>query len=172
MPLNPEDIRTKLPLLLDWIRQTLATHRNRAQPVASLGFARLPRYFSPALLDSSRVVVVERLPVPPLTRLGLPQFAEMERFQLGGITYFDTFFVTAGETANEALHFHELVHVVQWSLLGPERFMLRYAEGLATHGYRDSPLEVMAYDLEERFKRSRVVFDAELEIARQLTMPI
>ena len=61
----------------------------------------------------------------------------------------DTFFVTQGELANEALHFHELIHVVQWRLLGPERFIALYAEGLERFGYRSSPLEVIAYDLED-----------------------
>jgi hypothetical protein len=63
----------------------------------------------------------------------------------------------------ESLHFHELVHVVQWRHLGPEQILGRYANGLERFGYRQSPLERIAYDLEERFDREAQPFDAETE---------
>jgi len=37
-----------------------------------------------------------------------------------GITYLDTFFSREEGRGNESLHFHELVHVLQWQLLGPK----------------------------------------------------
>ena len=46
----------------------------------------------------------------------------------------------------EAIHFHELIHVIQWRLLGPEDFLKSYANGLDEFGYENSPLEKMAYD--------------------------
>ena len=48
---------------------------------------------------------------------------------------------------------HELVHVLQWRRLGPEKFLALYADGLERFGYRNSPLEAMAYDLQDRFER-------------------
>jgi hypothetical protein len=68
----------------------------------------------------------------------------------------------------ESLHFHELVHVVQWRILGPERFLWAYADGLERFGYRNSPLEVVAYDLQERFDAGVKPFDVEAEVARRL----
>ena len=168
MPLSPEEFRAKYPVLIGWILQTIAAHAGRARPVAGLGFPRLPAYFSPALLASARVVEVDTLPMPPLSQMGLTQFTEWERIEYGGITYLDTFFITRNELGNEALHFHELIHVVQWRLLGPERFVARYSEGLERFGYRSSPLEVIAYDLEDRFRDSPRVFDAEAEVRRRL----
>ena len=106
--------------------------------------------------------------MPPLSQMGLTQFTEWERIEYGGITYLDTFFVTQNELANEPLHFHELVHVLQWRPLGPERFVALYAEGLERFGYRSSPLEVIAYDLEDRFRKSAAVFDAEAEVRGRL----
>ncbi len=161
MPLTPEEFRAKYPILIGWINKTVADHSSLAKPVSGLGFRRLPSYFSAPLLASSWVVGVARLPMPPLSQMGFTQFTEWERIEYGGITYMDTFFVTPGEVANEALHFHELVHVIQWRVLGAERFVAAYAEGLERFGYRSSPLEEMAYGLEDRFKYSTEVFDAE-----------
>ena len=39
----------------------------------------------------------------------------------------------------ERLHFHELIHVVQWLTLGPERFLMAYADGLERFGYSQKP---------------------------------
>ncbi|GEM_PF-3135545 len=52
--------------------------------------------------------------------------------------------------------FHELVHVVQWSRLGVERFLLAYGFGLIRFGYYHGPLEEMAYALERDFERGAV----------------
>ena len=50
-------------------------------------------------------------------------------------------------------HFHELVHVVQWEHLGPEKFLLAYGAGLVRFGYERSPLEQMAYVFQANFER-------------------
>ena len=66
------------------------------------------------------------------------------------------------------MHFHELIHVIQWRILGPERFVHSYADGLEHFGYRQSPLEVMAYDAEAAFVTSTEGFDAEKMVAEKL----
>ena len=158
----------KYPVLIGWLMHTVAAHAERSRSVGSFGFTRLPAYFSPLLIASARVVPVDVLPMPPLSQMGLTQFTEWERIEYGGITYFDTYFLTMNELGNEPLHFHELVHVVQWRLLGPERFITQYSDGLEKFGYRSSPLEVIASDLEDRFKSSLEVFDAESEVRARL----
>jgi hypothetical protein len=168
MPLTPQEFRAKFPILIGWIRQTVAAHAAKAKPVDSLGFRRLPSYFTASLLASAKVVAVDLLPMPPLSQMGLTQFTEWERIEYGGITYLDTFFMTRNELANEALYFHELVHVIQWRVLGQELFVAMYSEGLEKFGYRSSPLEVIAYDLEDRFRNSPEVFDAEAEVKSRL----
>jgi len=168
MPLTPDVFRAKYPLILGWIEETLAAHAGRARRVVDLNFPRLPAYFGRDVLAAAKVVAVDRLPVPPLSQMGLSQFADWESGDYAGITYLDTFFVIRGEVANEALHFHELVHVVQWRLLGTERFIAAYATGLEAFGYRDSPLEATAYDLEGKFRATPAVFDAAKAIATSL----
>jgi hypothetical protein len=86
-----------------------------------------------------------------------------------GITYLDTFFVKRRSAAQERLHFHELIHVVQWRSLGPEAFLAAYAAGLENFGYRDSPLGSMAYDAEALFSQSNDLFDAEKLVTDQLS---
>ncbi|MGA2691691.1 MAG: hypothetical protein ABSF76_04955 [Opitutaceae bacterium] len=168
MPLTPEEFRAKYPFLIGWIKKTIADHASRARSVASLGFTRLPDYFSPSLLVSAKVVQVDRLPMPPLSQMGLTEFTEWERVEYGGITYLDTFFITRREVTNEPLYFHELIHVLQWRMLGPERFIAMYADGLETFGYRNGPLETMAYSLQGRFESSPMIFDAEFAVKTQL----
>jgi len=46
-----------------------------------------------------------------------------------------------------------MVHVIQWDELGAENFLLLYAIGLVLHGYRHSPLEEIAYQLQSEFDK-------------------
>ncbi len=133
-----------------------------------MGSSRLLHYFSEDLLASTKVVAVDRVPMPPLSSLGLSRFAEFERGDFDGITYLDTFFIKRRSAGAERLHFHELIHVVQWQILGPETFLATYAAGLETFGYRESPLEVMAYNAEAAFCRSGRIFNAQQLVAEQL----
>jgi hypothetical protein len=61
-----------------------------------------------------------------------------------------------------------MIHVVQWHLLGEKRFLAMYATGLEAFGYRNSPLEKMAYDAQELFSSGQV-FDAEKFVAEKLS---
>ena len=159
--MTEQEFRKVHPLIAGWIKKTLAEHASAARPVASLGFSRLPHYYDPQLLVSSMVVFVPRVPVPPLSAMGLDRFSEFEQMDAGGITYLNTYFVRADQSHSESLHFHELVHVLQWRLLGPEKFLAFYADGLERFGYRNSPLEVMAYNLQDRFEHQAQPFSVE-----------
>lgn len=144
-----------LPALKEWIGKTLKDNRERAVPVISLGFTRLAEYFPPDLLEKTKVVEVPgKVPYPPIASFGLPEFQQMESVPFSGITFMDTYFVRSDMIGSESLHFHELVHVIQWDSLGVDNFLLAYGFGLFHFGYRDSPLETMAYKLQERFERN------------------
>jgi len=164
MPLSSEQFHALYPPLIGWIRQTLADHADDARPVASLGFRRLPQYYRVETLASAKAIVVDRVPTPPLSKLGATGFEKFEHMDAGGITYLDSFFVDRRCAGDESLHFHELIHVIQWTVLNPERFLMAYADGLQRFGYRDSPLEVMAYDAQARFEHDPVPFDAEQHV--------
>jgi len=166
--MTPEKFEKFYPVVASWIRSTLTVHSGAARTVVSCGFPRLPFYFSAETLALAKVVLVDRLPLPPLSSWGLTQFADFERSDPEGITYLDTFFLKRNQWKNEALHFHELIHVIQWRILGPENFLRSYADGLERHGYRQSPLEVTAYDAEAQFVTSIVRFDAERLVLESL----
>ena len=69
---------------------------------------------------------------------------------------------------DESLHFHELVHVIQWKLLGAKAFVAAYASGLERFGYRNSPLGVMAHNAQTTFEKSSQPFDVEKLVIGQL----
>jgi hypothetical protein len=146
-----EYLTEKLPLVEDWIDETIRRHEKQAVSVQSLQFPRLPLYYTDDELVRAKVVVIDAVPVIPLTSMGLTMFQGFEKASYKGITYRDTYFIEAVNARLEAVHFHELVHVVQWRVLGTERFMLSYAEGFLEHGYYGNPLERMAYEHQQRF---------------------
>lgn len=163
-----EALAARLPLVEAWIDRTIADHASEARPVSDFNFPRLSQYYSPEVLSRMKVVVVDKVPVPPLSKLGLRGFEDFEKMEAAGITYKDTFFVKASEVNRESLHFHELVHTLQWEELGAGPFLLAYAAGLAEKGYRESPLEVMAYDLTDRFNRHEPAFSVEESVRQQI----
>jgi len=148
-------LQAVLPAVKAWIDQTLEVHALDATPVSQSPFIRLQDHYPDALLARTRVVVVPRVPFPPVSQLGLPEFRAMETMLMDGVTYKDTFFVRAG-SERDSLYFHELVHVVQWDRLGVDNFLYAYAIGLLQHGYQQSPLEQMAFQLQARFDQQRV----------------
>jgi hypothetical protein len=144
-----------LPSVRQWVELTIEDNREKAVPVIGLGFPRLGDVFPPDLLTRAKVVVVDgEVPFPPISRMGLPELARMEQvaMTMGAITYNDTFFVKR-EHLTESVSFHETVHVVQWDTLGIDDFLLAYGIGFIQFGYRNSPLERMAYALQESFDR-------------------
>ena len=140
-----------LPAVRGWIENVLEENREKAIPIIKLPFPRLQKVFPSGLLEKAKAVVVNgKVPFPPLGRMGLPEFAQMENMSMAGMTYKDTFFVNHLHQT-ESLHFHELIHVVQWERLGVDNFLLAYGAGLMQFGYQNSPLEQMAYSLQEGF---------------------
>lgn len=161
-------------LVRPWIAGVILSNVHKAQSVETLGFLRLSAFFKPQLLEESRVVIVDKIPVPPLRRMGLNKFAAFEKLNPISISYLDTCFISRCCDKEENVHFHELVHVIQWRLLGPERFLTRYLQGLQNHDhnfreFRKSPLEAMAFDLQARFESAGQPFDVESEVASLLS---
>ncbi len=154
----------------EYIRGQREKYYSRA---VSLTFSELwSRFFSAADLDRVRAVqagalsqtAVERAPNPPfyaeLEKLGftgLPNFATMP-----AITFDDV--VVFHDPLTPQLIFHELVHVVQYRLLGVDEFARLYVRGYLHSGYEGTPLEICAYELDGRFIMGSVGFDVEAEV--------
>lgn len=162
-------LQQKLSGVREWIDRTLTAHAAQTQTVNSLGFPRLRSYYSTDLLASTRVISVAHVPAPPLASMGLAGFDEFENLNAAGITYLNSFFVRHGSERDESLHFHELVHVLQWQYLGPDRFIMAYALGhLLCGGYDTNPLEVMAYVLQTCFDHQAPGFDVAAIVRTEL----
>ncbi|MCJ7773773.1 MAG: hypothetical protein MUP22_11660 [Desulfobacterales bacterium] len=143
-----------LPVVREWIEKTLEEHQDQAVPVINLDFSRIRKVFPPELLNRAKAVVVNgKVPFPPLSDMGFPEFAQTENMNMIGVTYKDTFFVS-NLHQTESLYFHELVHIIQWERLGVDDFLLAYAVGLMQFGYADSPFEEMAYSLQANFDKN------------------
>lgn len=158
--------RVALPKVREWINQYMAAHVDLARPVSSLGFERLATCYPGGLLDSAKVVWVDRVQFPPVDKFGLPEFSGMLQMPFDGITFKDTFFLRKG-LQSESIHFHEMVHVVQWAKLGVDNFLLAYGLGLAQSGYEQSPLEAMAYTLQHQFDSGVALQDLQKVIEEQ-----
>ena len=166
--MTPQEFEIAFPRVMGWIQRTLVAYEKVARPVASKNFKRLPLYFSRAQLEAAKFVAVDLIPFPPSSSIALRRLKEFARGDYEGITYLDTYFLKRRVAGDESLHFHELIHVVQWRLLGAEFFLAMYAGGLEKFGYRHNPLEKIAYDAQEIFDRSTAVFDAEKFVSDRL----
>jgi hypothetical protein len=97
---------------------------------------------------------------------------------MGGITLADTIVAARRAPADPPTWmrflFHELVHVVQFDILGVERFVARYLEEWARAGYRyrGIALEAMAYRLDARYAANPgEAFDVRALVALALANP-
>src|SRR6202020_2418373 len=89
-----------------------------------------------------------------------------DQASMAAITFSDV--VVSHEEFSNGLLFHELVHVEQYRQLGIPRFSEFYVRGFLNGGsYEAIPLEVNAYNLEDRFRRDpRRMFSVEDEGGR------
>jgi hypothetical protein len=169
---SPRLIRSLLPMLSWMTARYIAYHRNRLWPLARTLDDRiqmqLSSFFPQAALAETRVVQAV-LPDPafyPLVRnLGFQGLLEMS--SIGAITLMDV--VAYPQQLDLGTLFHELVHVVQYRVLGLKRFSELYVKGfLLRGGYARIPLEQQAYELGARFDESPgIAFSVEEEVIRR-----
>ena len=147
-----------------WIDGYIDAHREERIRVADLDFPNLPAYFVPNMLKNAYTVYTDQIKAPPLHELGLDGFSFFESMNPEGITYKDTFFITPAQKDRESIHFHELIHIIQWNELGAEKFIRVYGANLLISGYRLHPLEAIAYDFQTDFDQGRSIPDLESRV--------
>jgi len=162
--LSPEQIAWFSQAVAQYIHAQRARYSSQASPLA---FSDVWSRFFPAH-DLERIRVLqpgqERVPNPPfyaelqsLGFTGLPDFTTM-----AAITFDDV--VVFHDPLTPQLIFHELVHMVQYRLLGVEEFARLYVLGYLHGGYDGTPLEICAYQLDGKFITGSVGFDVEVEV--------
>ena len=162
--LTPQQMATFSHAVAEYISVQRDRYYSQAAPLI---FGNTWLQFFPAA-DLERVRVLqpgqERVPNPPfypdlkeLGFTGLPNFTTMAAITFDDVAVFH-------DPMTPQLIFHELVHVVQYRLLGIEEFARLYVRGYLHSGYDGTPLEVCAYQLDGRFIMGSVGFDVEAEV--------
>jgi len=147
-----------------WIEQTLIEYATEMQPVAAAKFERLKGYYPVDVLERVNRVIVDRCPVPPLAVSGIAQLADIESWDLKGIPWKNTIFIRRDLADWDAVHFHEMLHIIQWECLGTKGYLTAWAIGTITRGYRDNPLEEMAFRHQVRFETETTPYDVVAEV--------
>jgi len=153
--LTPDQIAQVKGLVAQYIAAQREGYGPRAIPLSVQQKAAMKGFFSPQLLDSTRLLVLQGERVanpdiyPMLRSLGFNNLPDQST--MGAITFSDV--VVSHQPFSNGLLFHELVHVEQYRQLGIPRFSELYVRGFLSGGsYEAIPLEVNAYALERRFK--------------------
>jgi hypothetical protein len=159
----------------EWVLAQRAEHRPEAAPILPAECEALEPFFGADVLDRARCRAVPCIENPPFLAaaraLGVP--GTIDFTQMAGITFQDTILRSWARRFDNpmVLLFHELVHVVQYDVLGVDEFARQYVRGFAAGGFRYDaiPLERAAFECQARFEREpHAVFSVRDEIARHL----
>jgi hypothetical protein len=167
--LSPEQLDFFVHAVAAYIRAQREHYLSRAVPMT---FTELwSRFFSRVDLERIRVLQpgLERVPNPPfypdLKKLGFSDLIDFSK--MAAITFDDV--VVFHDPLTPQLLFHELVHVVQYRLLGTDEFARLYVRGYLHSGYEGTPLEICAYQLDGRFLMGSLGFEVEAEVRAWIT---
>lgn len=171
--LAPRLLRPAAPLIARMTARYISDHRTRllpdAEPIKTAFKAALRQFFSEAVLEDTRVVRAQ-MPEPrfyPVVKfLGTTGLLEIS--SIGAITLIDV--VAYPRQLDRSTLAHELVHAVQYRVLGLRLFADRYVKGFFEGGgYDGIPLERQAYELEARIRRNpKQAFSVEEDVVRRL----
>ena len=150
-----------------WIHELNASHE-QVRHSCSILHDHFNGFYSIDFLKTAYFVVTDNIPKPDFPELreaGLGDFIDMDA---GGITYNDTYYIKQNAVNVLSLHFHELVHVIQYDELTQQGFIKRYIQEIKDFGYDNAPLEKMAYELEDRYKKNGAHLNVEQFVRNNL----
>lgn len=175
------DVQTLLEFLIRegaaWVQAQSNLHRPNGRVLTAQEKQNFSGFFEPETLDATRMRKVPVIENPEfygqLAQLGVQ--VPLDFSQMAGITFADTILISVARTPLgaplDSLIFHELVHVVQYEVLGVPEFVLRYVQGWAQNGFRYDgiPLERDAYELQGRYdSQPQRAFSVRAEVHRRL----
>jgi hypothetical protein len=144
-----------------WVESQITENRSTARDLTLAEKEEFALFFESNILDTARIKMVPVIDNPDfystLQEMNIPKLLDLR--MVLGITFKDTIILSqrllGPDSAPKELLFHELVHVVQYEVLGLRRFVEHYVQGWVKGGldYYAIPLEIDAYDLEERYKK-------------------
>jgi hypothetical protein len=142
----------------EWIEEQRNSYRARAEPLSAAQKAEFSMFFDRQVLDTVKSARVPAISNPPfytdLRQAGVTSLLDFSA--MAGITFRDTILLAGDKVIGDRLQrllFHELVHVVQYEVLGVKAFAFYYVEGWFANSqrYLDIPLERNAYSLDEQY---------------------
>jgi hypothetical protein len=160
-----------------WVKSQRDRYRPVAHALSEEERLALSGFFAPEILGRARITIVPVIENPrfywDLERVGVP--APIDFREMTGITFDGTIVVSQAQfplpSHWTSLVFHEMVHVVQYQLLGVDEFVGQYVRGWAQNGfdYYSIPLERDAYELQACFDAAPgEVFSVAEEVASRL----
>ncbi len=169
-------LKALIPLIIEWVYQQRDLYAPSARHLEEGEKRQLSGCFEDRILASALIKTNQTLSNTPiystLVAQGMP-VQNLEFSHFSAVTFINCIAVSHTYTESRKpwrfLLFHEMVHVVQFDLLGTEKFIEEYVSGFVKNNfsYYDIPLEKMAYELENRYKQDEQ-FTAHEEVAKQL----
>ncbi len=153
----------------NWIDETLEFHFDQMIPCKQFSSS-FDGFFSEEFLAKCFYVVVDELPKPDFPELREAGFGDFIDNDHAGITYKNCYFVKSEQEDNLFLHFHEIVHVGQWEILGAEKFIKMYMDELIKYGYDDAPLEQIAKAFEYHYASQSEPLDVMQAMEAELNL--
>ncbi len=166
--LPPAMISQLANMVEDYVTSSRKKYAPQAVPLTDAQRRAMQPFFSSTVLDSARLCVLHgtRVSNPPMYTMAkmmgirnLPDFADMV-----AITFVDV--IVSHQEFTDALLFHELVHVTQYSQMDMKEFAASFVNGFIQGGsYQEIPLEKMAQEMEARFRQNATqVFSVDDEV--------
>jgi len=163
-----------------WVESQRDRYRSTGRKLEDDESDELKRFFGPETLQKTRIKMVPIIENPDfystLEKMGIPE--PMDLTTASGITYMDTILISEKYFIRQShwlpLIFHELVHVVQYEVLGAQKFMEQYIFGWAENGfsYASIPMENDAFDLAAKYEaNTRHGFSVTDEVRFRLKEP-
>jgi hypothetical protein len=143
-----------------WLKEQREVFRPHGRELPEQAMGQFSAFFEDRLLQKVRLVTVPALENPGFLEAYRPLLAEkglpmLDFSAMAGITFDDTILLVDRFLGGDPspVIFHELVHAVQYDLLGPDKFVELYLVGWLNQGfnYAAIPLEMAAYELQNRF---------------------
>jgi hypothetical protein len=163
-----------------WISQQRTVFRPLGHPLSDGALAAFSNFFDRDLLKNVRLVTVPGIDNPPFLEQLRPALSQasvpvLDFSSMAAITFVDTILLveSAARDHRDSLLFHELIHVVQYDILGPDKFVELFITGWVNQGfnYAAIPLEMDAYELQYNYESAPDVgFDVQEEVSQRLEL--
>jgi hypothetical protein len=158
----------------EWAYEQRNLYLPKARPLSDEERSRLAGYFERRILDLTKVASVDRISNPDfyddLPKLGMP--IPLDFSQAAGFTLIDCVLIHKSLVFSFSSWistlFHEMVHVVQFDILGPGKLIELYIDNLFRNKYQDVLFERQAYTLAERFIKGEPPFSVSEAIKQEI----